>query len=336
MNLFKASGIVKAGMFILAASVMIPAISAQTTAFAWVDAQTDDKDKILPGVNPAKVTGSIITAGSSTVFPLSEAIAERFRKDGYKGQIIIDSIGTGGGFERFAKSGDTDIANASRAIKPSETAWAAALKPARKPVEFRIGTDALAVCVSEKNTFASDVSVAELGKIFSTAKLWSDVRASWPKKEIRRFSPGTDSGTFDYFVEHVYNKNRTPLLSAANLQLSEDDNVLVQGIAGDEYAIGYFGFAYVTENKSSIKPLSIAGVVPGKASVDAGTYPLSRPLFLYSDADIITGKPQIAAFLSYYLSNVNLLIAKVGYFPAPLEAMKESKQRLAKIIAGKY
>ncbi len=336
MNLFRKTGIVRAGMFILAASVMIPAISAQTSGFAWVDSVSDDKENILPGVNPAKVTGSIVTAGSSTVFPLSEAIAERFRKDGYRGQIVIDSIGTGAGFERFAKSGDTDIANASRAIKSSEIAWAASLKPSRTPVEFRIGTDALAVCVSEKNTFIVDVSVPELAKIFSTAKLWSDVRATWPKKEIKRFSPGTDSGTFDYFVEHVFNKSKAPLLSAAKLQLSEDDNVLVQGIAGDEYAIGYFGYAYVSENTSSIRAISISGVAPGKASVDSGSYPLARPLFLYSDAALITGKPQVAAFLAYYLSNVNLIITKVGYFPAPQEAMKESKQRLAKILAGKY
>jgi phosphate transport system substrate-binding protein len=306
------------------------------TKFTWVDSSSDDKDMILPGVNPAKVKGSIITAGSSTVYPLSEAIAERFVKEGFAGQITIDSIGTGAGFERFAKSGETDISNASRAIKPSERELAAKLTPPRNPIEFRVGTDALAVVVSSRNTFATDVTVEELGKIFSTAVYWSDVRATWPKKEIRRFSPGTDSGTFDYFVEHVFKSKKEPLLTAKNLQLSEDDNVLVQGVAGDEFAVGYFGFAYYLENKGKLKDLAVNGVSPSQATVDNGTYPLSRPLFLYSDAKILNDKPQVAAFLTYYLTYVNKVIGKVGYFPAPAEALKAAKATLAAVIKGRY
>lgn len=316
--------------------VAVAATSFAQGKFAWVDSVSDDKDKILPGVNPALVTGSIVSAGSSTVFPLSEAIAERFRKDGFKGQITIDSIGTGGGFERFAKTGETDIANASRAINASEKASAAKLTPPRTPLELRVGTDALAVVVSSRNSFATNVTLAELAKLFSTAIFWSDVRAEWPKKEIRRFSPGTDSGTFDYFVEHVFKKDRKPLLSAKNLQLSEDDNVLVQGVEGDEGAIGYFGFAYYVENKAALKALSIDGVQPGKESVDKGTYSLSRPLFLYTDAKILNDKPQVAAFLAYYLSNVDRVIGKVGYFPAPAEAMRASKNALAAAIKGRF
>lgn len=304
--------------------------------YSWVDSISDDKDKILPGVDPSKVKGSIITAGSSTVFPLSEAIAERFVKEGYSGQVTIDSIGSGAGFERFAKSGETDIANASRAIKASEKELAAKLSPPRAPIEFRVGTDALAVVMSVKNTFVNDVTIEELGKIFSTATFWSDVRPTWPKKEIRRFSPGTDSGTFDYFVEHVFKAKKEPLLSAKNLQLSEDDNVLVQGVAGDEYAIGYFGFAYYLENKGKLKDLVVNGVKPSQATVDNGTYPLSRPLFLYSDARIIAEKPQVAAFLTYYLTYVNNVIGKVGYFPAPAEAIKAAKTALATAMKGRY
>lgn len=322
---------------VLATMITLAATAAFAQGkFTWVDSMTDDKDKILPGVNPALVTGTIITAGSSTVFPLSEAIAERFGKDGYKGQITIDSIGTGGGFERFAKTGETDIANASRAINAKETAQAAALTPPRKPLELRVGTDALAVVVSSKNSFVTSITLEELAKIFSTATYWSDVRAEWPKKEIKRFSPGTDSGTFDYFVEHVYKKDRKPILGAKNLQLSEDDNVLVQGVEGDEGAIGYFGFAYYVENKAKLKALAIEKVEPSQASVDAGTYPLARPLFLYSDARIVNEKPQVAAFLTYYLSNVDKVIKKVGYFPAPAEAMKASKNALAAAMKGKY
>ncbi len=304
--------------------------------YAWVDPNSDDKDKILPGVDPAKVQGSIITAGSSTVYPLSEAIAERFVKEGFSGQVTIDSVGSGAGFERFAKTGETDIANASRAIKASEKELAAKLNPPRNPIEFRVGNGALAVVVSTRNSFASDITLEELGKLYSTATYWSDVRAAWPKKEIRRFSPGTDSGTFDYFVEHVFKSKKEPLLNARNLQLSEDDNVLVQGVAGDEFAIGYFGFAYYLENKGKLKAVAVNGVNPSQASVDNGSYPLSRPLFIYSDARIIAGKPQVAAFLTYYLTYVNVVIGKVGYFPAPAEALKASKNALANAMKGRF
>ncbi len=322
---------------ILAFFVALLALSSFAQGrFAWIDPVSDDKDKILPGVDPTKTVGTILTAGSSTVYPLSEAIAERFAKEGFKGQVTIDSIGTGAGFERFAKAGETDIANASRAIKGSEIDWAKALATPRAPLGFQVGTDALAVCVSVKNDFVRDATTAELATIFSTATYWSDVRPTWPRKEIKRFSPGTDSGTFDYFVEHVFKKDKKPLLSAKNLQLSEDDNVLVQGIAGDANAIGYFGFAYAVENKGKIRAIAVDGVEPSSANVDANKYPLSRPLFLYSDARIIAGKPQVAAFLTYYLTYVNEVIKKVGYFPATPEALRKSKQALADAMKGRY
>lgn len=321
---------------LVAMLALVASVTFAQGKFAWIDPISDDKDRILPGVNPSKVQGSIITAGSSTVFPLSEAIAERFAKEGFAGQITIDSIGSGAGFERWAKAGETDIANASRAIKASEKESAAKLATPRIPIEFRIGTDALAVVVSSKNSFARDITIEELALLFSTATYWSDVRASWPKKEIRRFSPGTDSGTFDYFVEQVLKSKKEPLLTAKNLQLSEDDNVLVQGVSGDEYAVGYFGFAYYVENKGKLKDLAVNKIAPSKETVDNGTYPLSRPLFLYSDAKLINEKPQVAAFLAYYLTYVNDVIGKVGYFPAPADAMRASKNALAAAMKGRY
>lgn len=323
---------------LLCASLLLLAAAAAGAQgkYAWVDTYSDDTDKILPGVDPARVTGSILTAGSSTVFPLSEAVAERFVKEGYVGQITIDSIGSGAGFERFAVAGEIDIANASARIKQSQIEAAAKLSPPRSPIEFRVGTDALAVVVSSKNTFATNLTLAELGLVFSTAQYWSDVRAGWPRMEIKRFSPGTDSGTFDYFVEHVFKKDKKPLLSAKNLQLSEDDNVLVQGVVGDPYAIGYFGYAYAAENKGKLKALSIDGVEPSQTTVDSGAYPLARPLFLYSDAGIVQRKPQVAGFLAYYLTYVNDLIRKVGYFPAPAAELKKSKQLLAAAMKGRF
>lgn len=279
----------------------------------------------LPEVNPLEVTGDIIAAGSSTVYPLSERMAERFRDEGYNGNITIDSIGSGAGLERFCKTGETDIANASRAIKDSEVESCRAI--GREPLELRVGTDALAVVVSKENTFLSAVTLDELARIFSSGtEKWSDVNPNWPAEAIQRFSPGTDSGTFDYFVEVVLDKNKDLLLNAANLQLSEDDNVLVQGVEGSPYAIGYFGYAYYQENADRLNVLSIAGVAPTAATVDDGSYPLARPLYMYTTAQIMQEKPQVAAFLNFYLTYVDEEIATVGYFPASTAALDAARQ----------
>ncbi len=312
---------------------------AATSAFAqgmftWIAKTSDDPDKLLPGIDPSKVTGTVITAGSSTVYPVSEAIVSMFKEDGFAGQVTIDSIGSGAGFERWAKAGETDIANASVAISATQIDWAKAI--GRTPIEFRIGTDALAVVVSKSNTFAKDITQAELKLAFSTAVYWSDVRASWPKKEIKRFSPGTDSGTFTYFVEHLFKKDKAPLLSARNLQLSEDDNVLVRGVADDQYAIGYFGFAYYMENKAKLNVLSIDGVAANAANVDKGSYPLARPIFVYSDAKIMNDKPQVAAFIAYYLTYVAEALKEVGYFPAPAAEIKKAKEAWRAAVKGRY
>jgi phosphate binding protein len=287
-------------------------------------------------VDPSTLSGDIVTAGSSTVFPLSERMAERFEAEGFTndlGSITIDSIGSGAGLERFCKTGETDIANSSRAIKQEEIDNCAAIN--RIPVEFRVGTDALAVVVSSANDFITDVTLEELAKIFSPdTTQWSDVNPEWPAEDILRFSPGTDSGTFDYFVEAVmqpvYGKDneadKNAILSAANIQFSEDDNVLVQGVEGSPYAIGYFGYAYFNENQEGLKALSIDGVSPSAETAESGEYPLARPLFIYSDAGVMKAKPQVAAFINYYLTYVNDEILEVGYFPASEEALQQAMQ----------
>ncbi|MBC7231702.1 MAG: PstS family phosphate ABC transporter substrate-binding protein [Chloroflexi bacterium] len=287
---------------------------------------------VLPEVNPLEVKGDIITAGSSTVYPLSEAIAEMFKDEGYKGNITIDSIGSGAGFERFCKTGETDISNASRPIKSSELEACRAI--GREPIAFRVGTDALAVVVSKENTFLTNVTKEQLAKIFSTTSVkWSDVDPTWPNEDILRFSPGTDSGTFDFFVEEILGKKKELLLQAANLQLSEDDNVLVQGVLGSPYAIGYFGYAYYQENADKLKVLSIEGIAPNAETVDSGKYPLARPLFIYSTAKIMKEKPQVAAFINYYLTHVNEVIRRVGYFPASEEVLNASKKAWLEAIS---
>ena len=289
-------------------------------------------EALLPEVNPLDVQGNIVTAGSSTVYPLTEAVATQFEDEGYSGQITIDSIGTGAGFERFCVAGETDVSNASRPINESEVASCRSI--GREPLEFRVGTDALAVAVNQSNDFVEDVTMEELVLLFSAAETWSDVRPEWPDEEILRYIPGTDSGTFDYFVEAVFDKNQEPILTASNLEMSENDNFLIQGVLGSPNAISFFGYAYYQENAAQLKVLSINGVEPSEESVESGDYPLARPLYIYSDPGVIQQKPQVAAFINYYLTNVNDVVIDAGYFPASDEVLNGARAMLADVLAG--
>jgi phosphate binding protein len=287
----------------------------------------------LPEVDPLSITGDIITAGSSTVFPLTERTAENFRNDGYSGNITVDSIGTGAGFERFCVAGETDISNASRPIRDSEIESCMALATPRMPIEFRVGTDALAVVVPESNTFATNLTIDQVARIFSgELATWDAVDPSYPAQPISLFSPGTDSGTFDYFVEAVMEEvfgdaGRDAILNAPGTQFSEDDNVLVQGVEGSEFAIGYFGFAFYIDETERLNAVSIEGVEPNGTTAEDGTYPLARPLFIYSDAGVLAEKPQVGAFINYYLANATDNALSVGYFPASRQAT-----RLAQVL----
>jgi len=281
---------------------------------AAATAKSDTMEDPMAMYAPDAVSGDIVIAGSSTVFPLAERMIERFAEEGFDGNATYDSIGSGAGFERFCVNGESDISGASRTIKDSEVESCKSI--GRDPIEFRVGTDALSVVVSKDNDFVTNVTTEELALIFGTATNWSDVRPEWPDESIQRFIPGTDSGTFDYFVEHVYDSDETTILAAENTQLSEDDNILVQGVLGSPYAIGFFGYAYYAENADTLNVLSVDGVEPTQATVDSNEYPLSRPLFIYSDASILQEKPQAAAFIYFFLSDVNVEIGDVGYFPA--------------------
>lgn len=296
-------------------------------AWGWV---IDEGD--FPGVNVLEVEGDIVTAGSSTVFPAAEYLAAMFQDEGYSGNITIDSIGSGGGYERFA-AGESDVSNASRAIRDSEIE--AAQENGLDPIEFRIGTDALAVVVNPENDWVDDVSLEQLAEIM-TAERWSDVNSDWPDEEIQRFIPGTDSGTFDYFVETVFDENEEPILDAPNTQLSEDDNILVQGIEGSPNAIGFFGYAYYDGEGDRLNILSIEGVEANTENVDNGTYPIARPLFMYSDAEIMREKPQVAAWLAYVLNNAREGMLGVGYFEAPSAAIDGAKQNWLDAVGDQY
>ena len=279
---------------------------------------------------PDAVSGDIITAGSSTVFPLTERMKQRFEEEGFTGNLTVDSIGSGAGLERFCVAGETDIANSSRAIRDSEVESCAGID--RTVVGFLVGIDALAVVVSSENDFVTDLTLQETALIFSTAELWSDVRPEWPAEPIQRFSPGTDSGTFDYFVEAVMTPangddaalGEAAILESTGTQFSEDDNVLVQGVQGSPYAIGYFGYAYYQENADTLTPLSIDGIAPTADTAESGEYPISRPLFIYSSTEIMQEKPQVSAFIHFYITNVADEILDVGYFPVSEDQVQEN------------
>ena len=316
--------------------VVEPTVAPATEAPVVVEATVAVVEDPMAMYAPDAVEGDIITAGSSTVFPLSERMAELFQQEGYTGNVTVDSIGTGAGFERFCTAGESDISNASRKIKDGEKESCTAI--GREAIEFRVGTDALAVVVSADNDFITALTKEQLGKIFTGQfTKWNEVDAAFPAEDILVYGPGADSGTFDYFNEAVVAPlylnadgkadvaaGEEALLALEGAQFSEDDNVLVQGVEGSKYAIGYFGFAYFSENSGALKAVAVEGVEPNQGTVDDGTYPLARPLFIYSDATILTEKPQVAAFIYFYLSNVNDNIVDVGYFPAPAADLQAS------------
>ena len=272
----------------------------------------------LPAVDPLAISDNIIGAGSSTVFPLTERMADLFNQDGYAGTITVDSIGSGAGYERFCVNVESDIQNASRPIRPDEVE--ACRSNGLEPAEFFVAIDALAIVVSVDNDFIDSLTLEQVAQVFSgEAATWADVNPEWPAQEIRLFSPGSDSGTYDYFVEEIFDGDETPIQNAPNIQFSEDDNVLVGGVVGSPYAIGYFGYAYYQENQEILRAIPIEGVTPSEQTGITGEYPLSRPLFIYSAPSIMQAKPQVTAFISYYLQNANSQLGassdQIGYIP---------------------
>lgn len=287
-------------------------------------------ETLLPAVDPLAVEGNIITAGSSTTYPITERMADRFTSAGFPSTITVDSIGTGAGMDRFCVSAETDIANASRPIKPEELT--ACQENGREPLEFQVAIDALTVVVSRENTFVESLTLDQLEVIYSgVAQSWNDVDPSYPDEPIQLFSPGTDSGTFDYFIETIFESEAGPILSAPGIQLSEDDNVLVQGVLGSQYAIGYFGYAYYQENQSTLRALAIEGVAPSEETSRAGEYPLSRPLFLYTTAEIMQSKPQVSAFMNFTLQHVAEELGgqagQIGYIPVDDAVQQANEQK---------
>ncbi len=279
----------------------------------------------------ANLSGEIRIDGSSTVFPIAEAMAEEF---GYVSDVRVNVAfsGTGGGFEKFCR-GETQISDASRPIKDKEVN-ACAENGIDDIVEIQVAIDALTVMVHPDNDFAQCMTVMELNQAFSAdgAKKWRDIRAEWPEKDISAYSPGADSGTFDYFNEAIieavegatHRGDGTP---------SEDDNILALGIGRDKNAIGYFGFAYFLEAGQGLRAVSVDDgngcVAPSFEAALSGEYtPLSRPLFIYTRASLLAERPEVAAFVEFFLDQSDAIVPEVGYVTMPADLLAEQKAKV--------
>ena len=274
------------------------------------------------------LAGTVSVDGSSTVFPVTEAVAEEFGKVHPKVRVTVGISGTGGGFKKFC-SGEIDINDASRHIKDKEIR--VAKENGVEYIEIPVAYDGLSVVVNKKNDFIDYLTVDELNAIWkygSTMKTWSDVRPNWPNQEIKLYGPGTDSGTFDYFKEAIIGKKNN---IRSDFTKSEDDNVLVTGVAGSKYALGFFGYAYYAENKSKLKVVPIDGgngaVSPTSKTINDGSYsPLSRPIFIYVNPEAAK-RPEVDAFVTFYLDNAASLAGEVGYVGMPDKVTDRVKSR---------
>lgn len=278
--------------------------------------------------------------GSSTVFPITEAVAEDFQKS-KKGavKVTVGISGTGGGFKKFCR-GETDISNASRPITKQEMAdcKAAGITYLEMPVAY----DALTIVINPKNTFLKSATVAEMKKLWEPGAQgkvtkWNQINPSWPDAPVKLFGAGADSGTFEYFTEAIVGKSKS---SRGDYTASEDDNVLVQGVSRDVNAIGYFGYAYYAENRDKLKALPIVNDKLGKAvepsgeTVVNGTYqPLSRPIFIYINAKS-AAKPEVKEFINYFNKNADKLVKEVKYVPLPAKAYSYNTETLGKMRVG--
>ena len=268
--------------------------------------------------NNVELSGTIEIDGSSTVFPITQAVAEEFRKIHTAVRVNVGVSGTGGGFKRFT-AGETDISDASRPIKESERELAQ--QNDVEYVELSVALDGIAVVVNKGNTWVDYLTMEELKKMWepdSVVDSWDDIRPEWPAQPIRLYGPGTDSGTFDYFTAEIVGEGGA---SRPDFTASEDDNILVQGIAGDQYALGYFGYAYYAENtdKLTIIPIDSGDgpVTPSDSTINGGQYtPLSRPLFIYVSRESLE-RPEVKAFVEFYMENALDLVSEVGYTPLP-------------------
>lgn len=321
----------------LALAACAPATPAPSTPVVVVQTQVVEVEKLITPT-PGPIEGTILVDGSSTVAPITMAVAEEFQKQYPEVRVPVGISGTGGGFKKFC-AGETDISDASRPIKASEAEECK--KNGIEYIELPVAFDGLAVIVNPSNDFVSCMTVEELKKIWepeAEGKVtnWKQVRADFPDRPLTLYGPGTDSGTYDYFTQAIVGKEGA---SRGDFTPSEDDNVLVQGIAGDPNALGFFGLAYYEENKDKLKLVAIDNgkgcVAPSLETVANSTYqPLSRPLFIYVNRARIDQKDEISAFVEFYLKNAKSLVGQVGYIPLTDEIYDLVLKRYENRITG--
>ncbi|RBP02656.1 PstS family phosphate ABC transporter substrate-binding protein [Rossellomorea aquimaris] len=273
-----------------------------------------------------QLSGSVKMDGSSTVAPIMEAVNEEYAATQPDVKVSIGVSGSGGGFEKFI-AGETDLSNASRPIKDEEKQK---LEEAGIDfTEFEVAKDGLTIVVNKENDWAKDMTVEDLQKLWvedGKTKKWSDINPEWPDEEVKFYSPGTDSGTYDYFNEAILEEKD---MVKQNIQLSEDDNVLVQGVTGDKNAIGFFGYAYYLANKEELKAVKIGGVEPNNETIESGEYtPLSRPLFVYAKNASVKDNEAVYDFMKFTLDNSAEMAEAVGYVSLPEDKIKEATEKL--------
>lgn len=283
-----------------------------------------------------ELSGSISIDGSSTVYPVTEAVAEEYRLEAPDVRVTVGLSGTGGGFQKFCR-GETDVNDASRPIKESEVEACEA--EGVEYVDFTIAYDGLAVVVHPENDWVDELTVEELKMMWEpeaqeTITRWNQIRDDWPDEELNLYGPGTASGTFDYFTDAI---NGEEGASRGDYTASEDDNVLVQGVANDQYALGFFGLAYFEENADKLKLAPVnngeESVFPSEETVKNGSYtPLSRPLFIYLN-DQALERPEGESFTRFYLENAGLLAGEVGYIPMAQEEYDDQMEKLEDFLS---
>ncbi|MBD0347922.1 MAG: PstS family phosphate ABC transporter substrate-binding protein [Thermoleophilia bacterium] len=300
-------------------------VSVAAAAFAAVGFA---KPATPAGTAVPQVAGRIESDGSSTVGPYTQAAAEGFERANSGAKVVVGISGTGGGFERFCK-GETDLANASRPIKYTEAVKCQ--QAGIRYIQFLVANDGLSVVVNRANTWATCLTVDELKRIWdkgSKVDSWKDVRPQFPDVKLKLYGPGTDSGTFDFFTEKINGRSKQ---SRSDYTASEDDNVLVRGVQGDQGAMGYFGYSYYVENKSKLKVLRINGgggcVAPSVRAVQNRTYrPLSRPLFIYVKRESFR-RPVVAAFIRYVIENEAKIATKADFIALTKAQLAKAKRQ---------
>jgi phosphate transport system substrate-binding protein len=332
-------GLLASSLALTAAAAACGTNTATTDTSGGGDATTGDQTAAATG--DSELSGSIAIDGSSTVFPISEAMAEEFQAVNNDVRVTVGVSGTGGGFEKFC-AGETDISNASRPIKEEEIQ--ACEEAGVQFVELPVAYDALSVVINPENDWAECLTVEELNAIWqpdSEISNWNQVRPDFPDQPMPLYGPGTDSGTFDYFTDAV---NGEEGASRTDYTASEDDNVLVQGVQGDTGALGYFGYAYYEENQDALKAVAIDDgdpsngegcIAPSADAVNEGTYqPLARPIFIYVSASSLE-RPEVQEFVSFYMSPENSeYVRETGYVALPEDIYDRAQTRLANQTTG--